>query len=404
MKIWRLKKGGDLRFRRGHPWIFSGEIAHSTKEVEPGECVELRDASDRFLAYGMAHPTSNISFRRLSQNAKETDVLSVDFFMRRLALAQELRAQLKWNLFSHRMAFAEADGLPGLVIDLFKAEEDLLVFQIATAGMDRARNHLLEALDKLKFKNVLEVSTSSHRKLEGLGIRRELICGRSFEVSKIKLKHLDDTLSLNCDFESGQKTGFFLDQQNNVQLLLALLRPQDRPLKILDLCCYVGQWSAQIAKFFASRLEVDLVDSSKRALDLAKQNCESFGASVRTFEMDILENWVGIEEQYYDIVICDPPAFVKKKADLNHGIAAYIKLNREAIRRVRPGGLFVTCSCSGAVRSSDFDDILVQAKNKASRQIRWLAHGGHPPDHPTLLEFPEGEYLKCRIGRVDLPL
>ncbi len=413
MKIWRLKKGGDIRFRQGHPWIFSGELAHSSRDVEPGEAVELRDASDHFLAYGMAHPSSNICFRKLSGRSKETDVLSVDFFLRRFEQARQLRASVGWDQFSHRWIFAEADGLPGLVADVFKGEEELTVFQVSTAGMERAKDDLLTALEKFGKHMCLEASTSSQRKVEGLTpvSRNEFgVAAADLEDFSISLKHLERTIHLRANFASGQKTGFFLDQQWNSNLLLSLAAPECKPgraLRVLDLCCYVGQWTAQLAflaKHLSCDLKADLVDVSEEALRLAKTNVERHGAEAHSFAFDVMEGWPGeIGEQQYDVVICDPPAFVKKKADLSKAISGYVKLNREAIRRVRPGGLFVSCSCSGAVREDDFFNCLNAAKTKAGRMIRWQAKGGHAPDHPVLSEFPEGQYLKCWIGTVDFP-
>lgn len=410
MKIWRLKKGADIRFRQGYPWIFSGELAHSSRDVDPGELVELHDANDHFLAYGTAHPSSNICFRKISGRSKDTDLLSVDFFIQRFEQAKQLRAQAGWDQFSHRWVFAEADGLPGLVIDTFLAEEELTVFQVSTAGMENVKSEILTALEHLKKSVVVEASTSSQRKVEGLSPVARQIIGANEEALQnvsVRLKHRNEVLSMRANFSSGQKTGFFLDQQANVQLLLDLVKQrvkEKKSLKILDLCCYVGQWATHLAKLaedLGAVMEVDLVDVSPGALTLAKANVESFGGKATTHEVDVLDEWpVG---ENYDVVICDPPAFVKKKADLAKAMSAYVKLNREAIRKVAPHGLLVSCSCSGAVRENDFAEALNSAKTKAGRSIKWLAHGGHAPDHPVLLDFPEGQYLKCWIGQVDYP-
>lgn len=409
MKVWRLKKGGDGRFRQGHPWIFSGELGHSSRDVEPGEIVELHDSNDHFIAYGIAHPSSTICFRKLSLNAKEKDVLSVDFFIRRLEKAKALRQRLGWSGHSHRWLFGEADGMPGLVADFFKGrEQDLVVFQISTAGMESVRVDFLAALEKLGDHAIIEASTSSHRKTEGLTpSRREVLRGSDqFAEFEIGVKHLDEQIFLKANFSGGQKTGFFLDQQWNIQLLLQILaKTKLSKLRVLDLCSYVGQWGAQIAhlgKRLDIDVEVDLADVSKDALTLAKANVQGAGATAHLHQVDVLEE-LPFEEKAYDLVICDPPAFVKKKHDLSQGLSAYVRLNREAIRKVNPGGMMVSCSCSGGVKDADFTDALNSARMKAGRAVRWTAQGGHGPDHPVLLEFPEGQYLKCRIGSVDLP-
>jgi 23S rRNA (cytosine1962-C5)-methyltransferase len=136
---------------------------------------------------------------------------------------------------------------------------------------------------------------------------------------------------------------------------------------------------------------------------LASRNITVVGGNAEVRCGDALEVLAGLPEASFDAVICDPPAFVKKKNDLEQGLRAYVKLNRDALRLVKPGGLFVTCSCSGLVRSEDWQSVLHQSTGKAGRQFKILARGGHGPDHPVRPEFPEGEYLKCALGRVDYP-
>jgi 23S rRNA (cytosine1962-C5)-methyltransferase len=416
MKTWRLKKGADRRIRQGHPWVFASELAHSAKEAGPGEVVELRDSADRFLAFGYAHPSAQICFRKLSGRAKETDVFTKDFFVRRLRAARALRQQSGWAQFSHRWLFAEADGVPGLVVDAFltSAQGWLVVAQASTAGADRAMPELFDALKtfehELGLMSIVEAPSSKSRAQEGLKIegKRQIYGAASgLEDSEICLVN---GLKLRCDILNGQKTGFFLDQQWNAKLLVELVRRQyakrEEPVRVLDICCYAGQWAAQSAKALSeveSPAHVTLLDISAEALRFAEKNVRGLAEKVEVVEGNALEKLGALEEQAFDIVICDPPAFVKKKADLENGLRAYVKLNREALRRVKPGGLLVASSCSGLVRPEDWREVLADASGKAGRMFQQALEGGHGPDHPVRPEFPEGSYLKCAIGRVDYP-
>lgn len=415
MKIWRLVKGGDRRFRRGHPWIFSSELAHSPKEVAPGEVVELHDFQDHFLAYGYAHPTSQISFRRLSSRSKDKDVLSEGFFVERLKVARDLRVRAGVSNFSHRWMFAEVDGVPGLIIDAFLTERGwIAVVQASTAGIERALPNVYAAIKTFAKEfgefTIVEAPSSKSRALEGLAVAaKKVIFGNSsgLEASEI---HLRAGLKLRCDLLGGQKTGFFLDQQGNTALLRELLlhhfKDAKETMRILDICCYVGQWAAHSAhalKSIGVSSEVSLNDVSSAALSLAAKNLEALTEDVHILEASALDAIGELPEGHFDVVICDPPAFVKKKADLPQGLKAYTKLNRMALRTVKPGGLYVASSCSGLVKGEDWTEILVGASSQAGRTFKQLAVGGHSADHPVRPEFPEGEYLKCVIGRVEYP-
>jgi 23S rRNA (cytosine1962-C5)-methyltransferase len=416
MKIWRLNRGADRRFRQGHPWIFASEVAHSIKEVQPGEVVELRDAQDHFLAFGYAHPSSQICFRRLSSRSKDRDVLSVEFFTERLRAARRERVRAGWAQTSHRWVYAEADGVPGLIVDAFLRAEGgwLVVVQASTAGIERALSQLYEALAAFagEFGEmcVIEAPSSKARSFEGLAVAgKKVVRGEAGDLRDCAIR-LHHDLVLRCDLLNGQKTGFFLDQQWNAGLLRRFVRGQfvdvDRPVRVLDICCYVGQWGAHVAHELqgAGRpCEVTLVDVSSAALELASTNVRTVGAEARVIAGDALTAVGEFEGGSFDIVICDPPAFVKKRADLPQGLKAYAKLNRDAMRAVAAGGLFVASSCSGLVRGDDWRDVLVQAGQKAGRMFKQLARGGHGPDHPVRAEFPEGEYLKCEIGLIEYP-
>jgi 23S rRNA (cytosine1962-C5)-methyltransferase len=410
MKVWRLKKGGDRRIRAGHPWVFAGELGHSAKEVSPGEVVELHDAQDHFLAFGYTHPTSQICFRKLTHHSRERDVQSVDFFLRKLRSAAMHRKLAGWNEHSHRWLFAEADGVPGLVVDLYRSAEDgwIAVAQASTAGMDKALPNLFAALEALSNElgglTVVDAPSSKARTAEGLKIGEKRVVMGSSSAAYDGEFLFSGGVKLRVDLIHGQKTGFFLDQQWNVELLKRALKnylnKPGEPFRILDICCYVGQWSTHSAAALVETgraAHVTLLDSSENALSFAKHNASRFAAGVEVVHGDALKAVGELEKGSFDLVICDPPAFVKKKADLEAGVRAYSKLNRDSLRLLKPGGLYVASSCSGLVRSADWRQILTEASVKSGQGLRRLFTGGHGPDHPVRPEFPEGQYLKCEI-------
>lgn len=419
MKVWRLKKGADRRVRGGHPWVFSGEVSHSTRDVKPGELVELRDFQDHFLGFGSAHPTSNIAFRKFTSRSKETDVGSVDFFIRRLSEARLKRQLSGWTDWSHRWIFSEVDGLPGVIVDAYLLASDqwVVVVQISTAGMELLKHNLFEAIStfaqELEGLFLVESPNSRSRVSEGLQVgEKSPVNGDVQFFSKLQAVDIQlvEKRLLQVDLVGGQKTGFFLDQQANIQNLLRLIKnlafSEAREMRILDICCYVGQWSTQLAYALTDQKRssaVTLLDVSEGALDLARKNVERAGGQVHVVQDDALLGVQKLEPEFFDVVICDPPGFVKKKADLHVGLAAYVKLLRESMRKVRPGGLLVASSCSGPVRESDWTEALADAAMKAGRSFTVLQTGGHGPDHPTRAEFPEGSYLKCRTGVVQYP-
>lgn len=413
MKIWQLNKAADRKIRSKHPWIFSSDLAHSPKGVEPGELIELRDCRDQFFAFGYGHPNSLISFRKLSQDANERDLLTPGFFLRRLTQAAELRRRLGFTA-SHRLCFAEADGLPGLIIDSFRvSDQTILVVQSSTAGIDRALEPLIETLsdEAMGARGVILSNTSSARRLEGLEVQpRRLVRGEwpsDLSDTPITVASNENALEIKVDLLAGQKTGFFLDQGANTQRaaqLLSSLFADRKKVSVLDLCCYVGQWSAQLAlhaHINKQKLFATLVDSSAGALNKALLNVQALGAHAEAITADVLTGLTHLGQDAYDIVVCDPPAFIKRKKDLAVGRSAYVKLNRDALKKVAQRGLFISCSCSASLPEGDFEQVLLLAAAKSERKIHWIWRGGQSPDHPVLLEFPEGRYLKCWMGIVE---
>jgi 23S rRNA (cytosine1962-C5)-methyltransferase len=432
MRVWTLKRAAEGPVRQGYPWVFSNQLAHSPKGTEPGELVELRDFAGDFVARGYGHPGSLISFRALSLDPDERDAGSTDFFLRRLERAWALRLALGLGSQSHRLCFAEADGLPGLVVDRYLLAGDsaqVLVVESSTAGMDRALPAVLEALERLvsagvarqaglpdwERTGVLIDQGSSVRQLEDL-----LLLPRAWhkpwpleDAAILAAPALEgEPLAFHVDLLEGQKTGFFLDHAFNLErmerLVLALARRPGRPawapLRVLDLFCYVGQWGARLSAALSRAgvpCEVTAVDSSQKALELAHRNITAHGGQVTTLRLDVVENLAGLQGGPWDVVICDPPALVRRRKDLPKAARAYQKVHREALRRVAPGGVIAACSCSGLLEEDAFRALLGHAAFQARRAVRWVARGGQGPDHPLLAMFPEGRYLKCWMGVVD---
>jgi 23S rRNA (cytosine1962-C5)-methyltransferase len=446
--IWRLKKGSDRKFRMGHPWVFSSELAQSPKGVSPGELVELRDAGDGFLAIGYGHPQSQISFRTLSLANKVS--IDAQFLAQRLRRASSLRRCAGVHAFSHRLCFAEGDFLPGLIIDRYRlrleqgpnslpkslselahSNGQVFVIQSSTAGMELLLPAVYEALEilvneealagEISWQNsaIVVANDSKSRILEGLSVEPKsvfrdipgLIANAAHIVIEPGAPGLAP-LKFEVDLITGQKTGFFLDQRLNIQLASRLARellsikarePERRAIRILDLCCYVGQWGTQLGHLATQMgivAEVTLADASQKALEIAARNVEAHGAKAILEKMDVLDQLSRLPQRAYDIVICDPPAFIKKKKDLPTGGQAYFKMNREAVRRVATGGLFVSCSCSGLFDETEFRSMLARVSAGHSGEMRWLLRGSHSPDHPQRPEFPQGTYLKSWMGMV----
>ena len=433
--VWLLKKGSEKKFFAKHPWVFSSELLQSPKGLVPGALVELRDVTGAFLALGYGHPNSMISFRTLSFDRNQ--IFDASFFAERFAKAHRARVVAGVAGESHRLIFAEGDDLPGLVVDRFllatdeSAPSQVFVIQSSTAGMERLLDAALEGLrlfvEGLENQTgsvtwertaILMANDSKSRLMEGLEAEPKRVVreisgfdpGHARIVVQAPLEGLKPSI-FDVDFVGGQKTGFFLDQRGNVaqaSKAVAFLAEQaasrGQTLKILDLFCYVGQWGTQlanVARAQGANVEVTLVDASVKALDLARQNVERQGATARVEKRDVLDE-LGVFERFgYDVVICDPPAFVKKKKDLPTGTQAYFKVNREALRKTKRGGLFVSCSCSGLFDEAEFRAMLARVTPTFEARVRWIARGSHGPDHPQRPEFPQGTYLKSWLGLVD---
>lgn len=438
LPVWRLKSGADRRFRAGHPWVYSNELQQSPKGIEPGEAVELCDAGGKFLARGVGHPHSLIAFRALSRDEENLAPHLPEAILSQLLKAASLRDRLGLTRLSHRLCFGEADGLPGLIVDRYQLKaSQVFVLQAHAAGMERwVIPHTEELLRSFVEKQrsihnasgyptwestaIVIRNDAGARKLEGLEEQEPRVLragnlGGESALSEATIRvpsalgwgsGLQEFEEFSVNLLRGQKTGFFLDQSFNLRLaagLLSALRPESKskPLRVLDLCSYVGQWSAQLAQVFRKtghKVEVVAVDASAGALELARQNIEARGARCQTLKGDVLKDLKALEDRSFDLVISDPPALIKGRKDIPVGSHAYLQLNTEVFRLVRNQGAVISCSCSSLLEEEEFLKILSKAAYRNRRSVRWVGRGGQAPDHPILAEFPEGRYLKAWVG------
>ena len=391
MKTLRLRPREDRRLRAGHPWIYSNEIdtqATPLKAFEPGELVVVTDARRRPLGIAYVNPHSLIAARLLSRRTGVA--IDREFFVTRLARALRLREHCLDRPF-YRWVHAEADALPGLVIDRYG---DQLAMQINTAGMVRLRSLLLEAVEAVvPAKGIVLRNDTAARAQEGLPTEIEVL-GSVPEPVEVAEGGARFVTSL-C---RGQKTGWFYDQVDNRRRLPRYVHG----LRVLDLFGYAGAWSVQALRHGA--LEAVCVDSSAQALDLAQSNAERNGVADRLtlIEGDAFDVLRELREagERFDLVICDPPAFIKRRRDLKGGKEAYVRLNRQGLRLVAEEGFLITCSCSHHLALEDFRRVVRKAASSAGRRVQILETGHQSFDHPVHPAIPETDYLKALFLRV----
>jgi len=384
----RLKKNSDRRVRKGHQWVFSNEIADPPiPELEPGSLHELRDWRGEFLGMVYANPASLITARILSRKKVDIDAL---FFEERIKTALQLRTRLFPDRDNYRLVFGESDFLPGLVVDRYG---DVLVVQSLTAGMDRLMDAATEALVETLSPAGIFLRNDSHaRTLEGLTEEKRLVHG----AVPVNVTINSWGLSFLVDILNGQKTGFFLDQESNRPLMRQYVFPGAR---VLDLFCYTGAWGIHAAAAGAS--EVTVVDSSRGALNLAIANAglnhmEDRLIPVKELAIEFLKK----SREQWDVVILDPPAFIKSRTRIKEGLKGYVDVNRRGLLRVNPGGILVSCSCSHHLDAATFEGALLSAAQQGGRDLRILDVRGQGPDHPILLSMPETRYLKVVVAQV----
>lgn len=382
METVRITKAAEESIQSGHVWVFSNEVARRPQGLEAGELVGIMGERDRFLGVGYINPSSLIMIRLLSRKDRPIDG---SFFEQRIQEAMALRGSGFGSSF--RVVNSESDFLPGLIIDKY---DDCLAVQTLTCGMERLKGAIIAALKRIfRTKAIILRNDSPHRVEEGLPLYSEVADGSVDGPVMIRV----GDLQFLVDLLSGHKTGFYFDQRQN----RIALKEIAQGARVLDLFSYTGGFGLH-ARLWGAQ-SVTCVDSSESALDMGRRNMELNGLSgiefVRHDGLDFLKR----TGNSYDVIILDPPSFIKSRKKLREGEKGYIDLNKRALRRINDQGYLVTFSCSHHMKKSRFRDI-VRVAAYGHADLYLVKELSQSSDHPVVLNIPETEYLKGLMLRV----
>ena len=388
----RLKKREERRLLEGHPWVFSNEVDVDETPLSgfvPGAAVEVQEYRGRSIGSAYVNPHSLICARMLSRLPGVR--LSRPLLEYRIGQALALRERLYDGPY-YRLIYGEGDGLPGLVVDRY---DDVLVAQFTTAGMEQVRGLVIDALRAVLDPRVIHLcNDSSIRSLEGLPTYVETVWGEAPEALCV----LENGAQFSVLLSGGQKTGWFYDQRDN----RIWLRDAMRGSRVLDVFCYAGGFGVQAAR--AGARQVLCVDESLSALAQTRKNAElnSVTGVIDTLQKEGFDALKQLEAagERFDLVILDPPAFIKRRKDLAQGIKAYRRLNELAMRLLVPGGLLLSCSCSYHLSREELLGQMTGAAHRSGLDLQLLGYGQQSADHPPHPAIPETAYLKAIAARM----
>jgi 23S rRNA (cytosine1962-C5)-methyltransferase len=385
----RLKPREERRISAGHLWVFSNEVDTERtplKNFQPGALCRVVSDRHKFLGFAYVNPASLISARILGRDPQHPP--SKSLLVHRLQVASALRRSLYEKPF-YRLVYGESDGLPGLVLDRFG---DTVVGQIATAGMEALKTEIQEAVQKvIDPAAMIWKNDSGARDLEGLPHYVETAFGTPPESVEVE----EGGVTFQVALGGGQKTGWFFDQASN----RLALRKYVGGARVLDVFSYLGAWGLGALK--AGATEVTCVDSSSAALDGLQATAAANGLKphvVRGDAFDVMEA-MHAERRRFDVVIVDPPAFIKRKKDIPKGEAAYKRLNQLALQLLERDGILVSCSCSYHMAADSLMEQIQRAARHLGRFVQIVEVGGQAPDHPIHPAIPETRYLKTFFCR-----
>ncbi|MBU1141019.1 MAG: class I SAM-dependent rRNA methyltransferase [Firmicutes bacterium] len=383
-----LKPKEEMRISQGHSWVYSNEIDHIDGFIKSGEIAHVYNSKGAFIGKGFLNTSSKIFVRILSRD--ENEVIDEKFFFDIILSAQQSRVDLGYSN-SYRVLFGEADGVPGLIVDKYG---EYLSIQILSLGIDIRREMLLKILvDIFKPKGIYERSDVNVRKKEGLELFKSVVYGEVPDLILIQ----ENQLLMEVDIKDGQKTGSFLDQQDNHNAI----KPYVKGKNVLDCFSYIGGFGLHAAFYQAK--SVTCIDLSDCAVIQVERNAKlNHFNNVKAIKADVfaaLRNYQN-ENKFFDVVILDPPAFAKKKEDVNKAYQGYKEINLQAMKITNDNGYLITCSCSHYMTPSLFLEMLMDAANDAKKIAQMIEFRIQGKDHPALLGSDESLYLKCVVLKI----
>jgi 23S rRNA (cytosine1962-C5)-methyltransferase len=387
-KFFLRKKIGE-RVVNGHPWIFGNELGDSEGDYQPGDVVEVYSYNGSFVGKGYVNPASQIRIRLLTRQKDEQ--VNADFFYNRINEAWQYRKSIGY-VENCRLIFGEADQIPALIIDKFN---DYFVIQTLALGTDVWKAAIVDALQRIfQPKGIYERNDVPVREVEGLKQQKGFLTA-PFDTHIIIN---ENGLKFHVDIENGQKTGYFLDQQDNRRAIEHIVKGAD----VLEAFCYTGTFSVHAAHYGAKK--VLGLDISEAATTTATKNAQLNGyGDVCSFQtvnaFDVLKLWVK-EGRKYDVVMLDPPAFTKSRENIQKAITGYKEINLRGMRLTKPGGFLVTASCTNLVPPEMFLQTIALAAKDAHRTLRQVTWQTQASDHPILWNVPTTQYLKFLIVQV----
>jgi 23S rRNA (cytosine1962-C5)-methyltransferase len=389
MKKLVLKRKITQRVQLGHPWVFGNEIDSIDETLVAGDIADIYSYDDKFIGRGYLNPASQIVLRILTRDKKEE--INEEFFFKRISACWEYRKKLGY-VENCRLVFGEADALPQLIIDKFN---EYFVIQTLALGIDKWKPAIVTALEKLfSPKGIYERNDVPVRELEGLPLQKGFLSA-PFDTRVIIQ---ENGFKFLVDLENGQKTGYFLDQQDNRRAIRKIVNGAE----VLGAFTYTGTFEIHAAGYGAR--SVLGLDISASAVQQANENARLNGLEKNCqFEeanaFDVLKQW-GKEGRSYDVVMLDPPAFTKSRANIEKAITGYKEINLRGMKLVRPGGFLVTSSCTSLVKPELFLQIIEMAARDARRKIRQVIYQTQSADHPVVWNLENTQYLKFLIIEV----